>query len=204
MIPKITITQRLVDKYPFARFIGFTATNLKNKKSSAELEKEKRKVENYIKKNIAKYKEEIERKIVFFKKYKKSFPIGYQLQTISKGKKIPKDSVLKDLFFMTELKNCLIMSVQDSSKLGKELVYDISPGDEDFVYSFGEDGIEGTDDDTADKQFEFHSEEFLWGPTFGFGLKMKSFTNLDISVDYAYRTAEIFNDTQWIAISFGF
>ncbi len=69
---------------------------------------------------------------------------------------------------------------------------------------FGEDGIEGTDDDTADKQFEFHSEEFLWGPTFGFGLKMKSFTNLDISVDYAYRTAEIFNDTQWIAISFGF
>ena len=137
MIPKITITQRLVVKYPFARFIGFTATNLKNKKSSAELEKEKRKVENYIKKNIDKYKEEIERKIVFFKKYKKSFPIGYQLQTISKGKKIPKDSVLKDLFFMTELKNCLIMSVQDSSKLGKELVYDISPGDEDFVYMDG-------------------------------------------------------------------
>ena len=83
MKPKITITQRLLDKYPFARFIGFTATNLMNKKTSTELEKEKRKVEKYIKENYDDFKEDIERKSVFFKKYKKSFPIGYQLPPVS-------------------------------------------------------------------------------------------------------------------------
>ena len=137
MIPKITITQKLLDKYPFARFVALSAQDLNNKKTDNKLETEKRKVETYIKSKFEKFEDEIKRKSVFFKNYNKSFPIEYQLKTISKGKKIPTDSLLKDLFFMTELKNCVIMSVQDMSKLKKNLVFDLSPGDEDFIYMDG-------------------------------------------------------------------
>ena len=47
---------------------------------------------------------------------------------------------------------------------------------------FGEDGIQGTDDDADDDEFEYQSEEFIWGPTFGFGLNPKTSTNLNISI----------------------
>ena len=79
MIPKFSITQRLLEKYPFARFIGVIATNIKNVKESPILEKEKRKLEKYITSNFEDYKEDIKNKKVFFEKYKKSFPIEYQL-----------------------------------------------------------------------------------------------------------------------------
>ena len=69
---------------------------------------------------------------------------------------------------------------------------------------FGTDGIQGTDDDADDDKFEYQSEEFIWGPTFGFGISPKTSTNLNVSIDYAYRTTEIFEDTQWLTITLGF
>tara|TARA_B100000029_G_C17524272_1_gene941072 strand:- start:515 stop:1660 length:1146 start_codon:yes stop_codon:yes gene_type:complete len=81
-------------------------------------------------------------------------------------------------------------------RTGLAISYDPEP--------FGADGIEGTADDDSDEQFEYESEEFLWGPTFGFGINTQSFTNLNITVDYAYRATAIFEDTQWLTVSFGF
>lgn len=131
---KITITNRLLEKYPSARFIGILAKGLTNQKINNNLEKEKEKVEKYIVENYKQFQEKIEERSQFFKNYKKSFPIGYQLKTISQGKKIPNHSAIKDLFFMTELKNCLIMSAQDISLLKENLVFDLSEGEENFTY----------------------------------------------------------------------
>jgi len=133
---KITKTKRLSLKFPNSRFYGIVIKNLENKHSK-DLEKEKKKVEEYIVKNFDKFNEQIEERSMFFKNYNKSFPLEYQLKTIAKGKEIPKHSAIKDLFFMTELKNCVIMDVQDLAKLGKNLQFDITKGNEDFIYMDG-------------------------------------------------------------------
>ncbi|MBU1098470.1 MAG: PorV/PorQ family protein [Bacteroidetes bacterium] len=45
-------------------------------------------------------------------------------------------------------------------------------------------------------------EEAVFGPTFGVGLKLKG--NLDVKVDYAYRTAEYFDANHMVTVQFGF
>ena len=59
---------------------------------------------------------------------------------------------------------------------------------------YGADGIENTTDDEYDEGgLESSSDEFIWGPTFGFGLDLTKLTGLGGSIDYAYRTAEFFD-----------
>ncbi len=69
---------------------------------------------------------------------------------------------------------------------------------------YGADGIEGTSDDSDDDQFEFQTEEFIWGPTFGFGINLAKVTALDMTFDYAYRSVEFFESSQWVTLSIGF
>ena len=69
---------------------------------------------------------------------------------------------------------------------------------------FGADNIEGTDDDEEDEQWIYDSEKFLFGPSFGFGLNSEKVTGMDLTIDYAYRSAKWFEGAQWITISLGF
>jgi len=69
---------------------------------------------------------------------------------------------------------------------------------------YGADGVQDTKDDSADDQYEYSSEEFIWGPSFGFGLDLTKLTGLGLSVDYAYRTAEYFDGVSWITIKAAF
>jgi tryptophanyl-tRNA synthetase len=161
---EISKTKRLMLKYPQARFYAFVAKGISSKNSSYMLSEERKKIEGHIKKSFGDYKESIEERSAFFKKYDKSFPIGYQLKTISEGKKIPMHSTIKDLFFMTELKNCLIMSAQDTDKLGDKLVFDVSDGEEDFVYMDGK-HMKIKSDDIVLKQ----DDEILISHLYGMG-----------------------------------
>ncbi len=73
---------------------------------------------------------------------------------------------------------------------------------------YGLDNIEDTVDDSADEQWEYFGnddrEEFIWGPTFGFGLDLSKFTGLGLSVDYAYRSAEFFEGVNWLTFKIAF
>ena len=64
--------------------------------------------------------------------------------------------------------------------------------------------IQDTDDDSDDDAFENNSEEFIWGPTIGFGLDLSRLTGMGLSVDYAYRTAEYFDGVQWLTFKVAF
>ncbi|NQV38325.1 MAG: PorV/PorQ family protein [Candidatus Marinimicrobia bacterium] len=64
---------------------------------------------------------------------------------------------------------------------------------------YGPDGIKNTDDDD-DNSYDYNSEEFIWGPSFGFGLDLAKLINAGITVDYSYRTAEYFDGVNWISI----
>ncbi len=67
---------------------------------------------------------------------------------------------------------------------------------------FGDDGIEGTSDDTD--YYVSQTEEFIWGPTFGFGINLEKVTTLNLTFDYAYRSAEYFEPSNWITLRLSF
>ena len=69
---------------------------------------------------------------------------------------------------------------------------------------YGVDMIQDTDDDSDDDAFENSTEEFIWGPTIGFGLDLSRLTGMGLSVDYAYRTAEYFDGVQWLTFKVAF
>ncbi|MFQ6673171.1 MAG: PorV/PorQ family protein [Fidelibacterota bacterium] len=69
---------------------------------------------------------------------------------------------------------------------------------------FGPDFRANTGDEEGDDRWERNSEEFIWGPTAGFGLNTSKFTGVNLDVDYAYRSAKFFDSVQWITISLGF
>lgn len=82
------------------------------------------------------------------------------------------------------------------ARAGMAIAFDPEP--------FGADFIEGTSDDEGDEQWENGTEEFIWGPSLGFGLNLAKLTGLSLSVDYAYRTAEYFDNVNWLTIKVGF
>lgn len=47
-----------------------------------------------------------------------------------------------------------------------------------------------------------NTDESLWGPTFGVGVKLQ--TGVDISVDYAYRTVDYFDANHMVTVKLGF
>ncbi|MBL7013153.1 MAG: PorV/PorQ family protein [Candidatus Marinimicrobia bacterium] len=69
---------------------------------------------------------------------------------------------------------------------------------------FGDDGIEGTTDDSDDVVWEQKTEDFIWGPSFGFGLDFSKLLGVGLSVDYAYRSAEFFSGVSWLSLNFAF
>lgn len=69
---------------------------------------------------------------------------------------------------------------------------------------YGPDFVQDSGDEEGDDQFEYSAEEFIWGPTLGFGINTSRFTGLNLTVDYAYRTAKFFNGVQLITLSMGF
>ena len=70
---------------------------------------------------------------------------------------------------------------------------------------YGADGIENTTDDADDEGgLESNSDEFIWGPTFGFGLDLEKLTGLGVSIDYAYRTAKFFDGVSWLTLTVAF
>jgi hypothetical protein len=57
--------------------------------------------------------------------------------------------------------------------------------------------------DPEDGKFVAMTEDYMWGPGFGAGIKIR-FGSSHILLDYAYRPTKYFNDNQWVSVRFGF
>lgn len=62
------------------------------------------------------------------------------------------------------------------------------------------------DEDGSDygNKFLASDEDYLWGPSFGAGLKFNLTPTTPVSFDYAYRMAEFFDAPQWFTVGIGF
>jgi hypothetical protein len=52
--------------------------------------------------------------------------------------------------------------------------------------------------------FESQNDSYLSGPSFGAGVQFKLGENMNLGLDYAYRTTELFDDNQWFTLTLGF
>lgn len=59
-------------------------------------------------------------------------------------------------------------------------------------------------EDPESNQFVSMSDDFMWGPGFGAGIKFGLGGNASLMLDYAYRPTKWFNNNQWVSIRFGF
>ncbi len=107
-------------------------------------------------------------------------------------------SFLNNNFYFDEYRFGVQVNMMDILYLRSGLAIGFDPE------PYGADGVQDTKDDSADDQYEYSSEEFIWGPSFGFGLDLTKLTGLGLSVDYAYRTAEYFDGVSWITIKAAF
>lgn len=127
-------TKNLNNAYPEALFGSLILEQIENKHKHAQLEQRKRELENLIRdeyKQVSKEKT-LNSYISYFKKWKKTYPIEFQIQTIVNGKILPQVSILVDSMFHAELKNKILTSGHDLDAIGQELIFDLTSGDETY------------------------------------------------------------------------
>ncbi len=58
--------------------------------------------------------------------------------------------------------------------------------------------------DPESGNFESQNDSYLFGPSFGAGVQFKLGENMNLGLDYAYRTTELFDDNQWFTLTLSF
>ncbi|OLS19580.1 MAG: hypothetical protein HeimC3_45300 [Candidatus Heimdallarchaeota archaeon LC_3] len=137
----VIISDSLKQSYPDAIFGNLIVKNIINKINDPQLERRKRNFENFLRND---YQRLVEDEILnifkqHFKKWDKSYPIEFQLQSIIKGKTLPQVSVLVDSMFHAELKNLILTSGHDLDQIEGSLIFDSTIGNESFLKINGKD-----------------------------------------------------------------
>lgn len=131
----ITFTQKLKEAYPEIRLAALIIRNVQNKKFDEKLDKEKRVLEDYLRKNFQEPEniKRVEQHNEFYRKFDATFPIQYQIKSILAGKQIPSVSCLTEAMFMAELKNCCLTAGHDLDLIEGDLILDLAEGDEIYL-----------------------------------------------------------------------
>ena len=123
--------------YPECLFGSLIVKEVPNEKDHEALETRKRELERRIREDSGEVKdfEMIRYYNSYFRMWKKTYtyPIEYQINTIKKGGKFPKVSVLVDSMFIAELNNMVLTSGHDLDTIQGDLTFDISGGDEQYL-----------------------------------------------------------------------
>ena len=132
---RVELTSELQIAYPKAVFGSLVVKNVVNKKKHEALEKRKHELEKIIRETFVKstVDETTQSYDSYFKKWGKTYPIKYQINTIRKGVSFPQVSVLVDSMFLAELKNKYLTSGHDLKTLKGDLFFDVTDGGEKYV-----------------------------------------------------------------------
>ena len=132
---KIIVNEKVLSNYPSAIFGSLLVKNVVNKKQDSKLNERKKILQEDVKTRyedtsvdeiLQSYKEH-------FKRWNKSYPIEYQIQSVLKGKNLPNVSVLVDSMFHAELKNRILTSGHNLDELIGNLVFGLSVGTEQYL-----------------------------------------------------------------------
>ena len=171
----ISLSNPLQQAYPEAKFGSLIVKNVPNKKENSALEQKKRTLEDSIRN---KYKDSSMDKTLksyknHFKKWGKTYPIEFQIQTIQKGKNLPTVSVLVDAMFHAELKNGILTSGHDLDLIKGDLTFEVTKGTEKYQKINGRDQLVKKEDIYL-KDDEGILANVLYGPAKRTTISMKT------------------------------
>ena len=132
---QVNTTESLKEMYPDSIFGNLIIRDVPNRKRNEILEERKRTLEREIKEKYT----EVDKDTVihyyntYFKLWKKTYPIEYQIKTVKSGGKFPQVSVIVDCMFIAELKNRILTSGHDLDEIKGDLTFDISQGGEQYL-----------------------------------------------------------------------
>lgn len=132
---RVNTTESLKEIYPDSIFGNLIIRDVPNRKKNEFLEERKRTLEREIKEKYA----EVDKDVIihyyntYFKLWKKTYPIEYQIKTVKSGGKFPQVSVIVDCMFIAELKNRILTSGHDLDEIKGDLTFDISQGGEQYL-----------------------------------------------------------------------
>jgi DNA/RNA-binding domain of Phe-tRNA-synthetase-like protein len=137
----LLITDQCRKAYPEICAGLLVMKNVRNLQSHEELEARKKELENSLRnkyndytRNDFKNIETMKVYVDYYKKFKKSYHVLLQLESVVlKNKSIPDVSALVETMFMAELKNLLLTASHDMKHVDLPLRMDISNGSEDFL-----------------------------------------------------------------------
>jgi len=132
---EIKLSERLREHFPDIKIGILEVRNLINKKFDYRLEKEKRKLESFIREKYINVEDldVIKKYTQFFKKFEKSYPIEFQIKSMLRGKNIPTVSSVVEAMFMAELKNMFLTAGHDLDAIKGNLETKITSGGEKYV-----------------------------------------------------------------------
>ncbi len=167
-----SLSERFKDSFPEAK-IGFLAVkdiNLSSSSSDLMLEMQKS-LEDQLKQKFSectkkdlKELEEIRAYSDHYKKFKKTYHVLLQLESVAlKGKELFRGNVFVQIMLMSELKNLLLTSVHDLEKTGLPILVERADGSETY------EGIDGTirtlkENDMFMKDSEGIISSVIYGP----------------------------------------
>jgi DNA/RNA-binding domain of Phe-tRNA-synthetase-like protein len=125
---EITISENLKARHKQVQLGTLIIRDVQNKDFDERLDKEKRKIEQFIREN---YKEPDNVKRLrqyndFYFEFGEAFPVKNQIKSILEGKQIPSISCLVEAMYMTELKHACLMAGHDLDAIQGDLVLDIA------------------------------------------------------------------------------
>ncbi|MHA1543061.1 MAG: phenylalanine--tRNA ligase beta subunit-related protein, partial [Candidatus Hodarchaeales archaeon] len=132
---RVNTTESLKEIYPDSIFGNLIIRDVPNRKRNEFLEERKRTLEREIKEKYT----EVDKDVIihyyntYFKLWKKTYPIEYQIKTVKSGGKFPQVSVIVDCMFIAELKNRILTSGHDLDEIKGDLTFDISQGGEQYL-----------------------------------------------------------------------
>ncbi|MHA1943338.1 MAG: phenylalanine--tRNA ligase beta subunit-related protein [Candidatus Thorarchaeota archaeon] len=155
----------LKTKYPESIFGSLIIRDVPNIGKHEVLEERKRFLENRIRESFKEVDADImiQNFSTYFQGWGKTYPIKYQIDTIKKGGKFPKVSVLVDSMFLAELNNRILTSGHDLDEIQGDLTFDVSTGGERYLKINGQEQ-ELKKDDILLKDEEGILASILYGP----------------------------------------
>lgn len=137
----LEISNKVKEIYPDSKFGVLIMKDVKNPVKCEEFNKMKNQVIDYLRNANKDYNrkdfsrtEPICNYITYYKKYKKTYHVLLQLESIVlKGKTIPSIAALVEAMFTAEVKNLLLTAGHDLDKLSLPLKIDVATSNESYV-----------------------------------------------------------------------
>jgi tryptophanyl-tRNA synthetase len=131
----VRLSKEFKQVYPKLKIGILEVRGIANRKRAPELDKRKREAEKELRKRYASAKEIplIQEYGAFYKQFKKTYPVEFQVQGILDGNEASSESAIVEAMFLAELKNMFLTAGHDLDTIEGPLQTMLATGSEEYM-----------------------------------------------------------------------